>query len=310
MLYNIVKGVYNMRKGVILMAFIYVLITAVLFTTYEPVSKLLAADINPYAITAIRFLIGALILLPFSIREIKQKNVKLQGKDFLIMGGLGTVFICGSMVLLQIAVKMAESPALIAIVFSSNSIITIVLSAIFLRAKMTWVKWSGVALCIVGVLISADFSSGSNLTSVALALVSALIFSAYTVVSKQYMKRVSGIIQNGFSFLLGSIVLGIVLLFLKVDIVSGVSMDNLPVLLYIGIAVSGIAYWTYFNAIKLGGAQTAALTFFIKPILTPFATFFINGITPKGNILIAVVFVVADAVLASGTLSSLKRSKE
>ena len=291
------------------MAIIYALITALLFTTYEPVSKLFAADINPYAITAIRFLIGALILLPFSIREIKQKNVKLKGKDFLVMGTLGTVFICGSMVLLQIAVKMADSPALIAIIFSSNSIITIVLSAIFLKAKMTPVKWMGVALCIVGVLISADFSSGSNLTSVLLALASALIFSSYTVVSKQYMKKVSGIIQNGFSFLFGSVVLAVILLFCKVDIVGGISSDNIWELLYIGIAVSGIAYWTYFSAIKLGGAQTAALTFFIKPILTPFATYFINGIVPKGNILFSVVFVVAGAIMASGTITNLKEAK-
>lgn len=292
------------------MGILYVLITAILFTTYEPVTKLFAADINPFAITAIRFIIGALVLLPFSIMEMKKKKIKLTGKDFLVMGGLGTVFICGSMVLLQIAVKMADSPALIAIIFSSNSIITIVLSAIFLKAKMTPTKWLGVALCIVGVLISADFSSGSNLTSVALALAAALIFSTYTVVSKQYMKRVSGIIQNGFSFLFGSIVLTIILLFCKVDILGGVSAGNIVELLYVGIAVSGIAYWTYFLAIQIGGAQTAALTFFIKPILTPIATFFINGITPNGSILFAVVFVVVGAVMASGSLSNLKIKKQ
>ncbi len=291
------------------MGILYVLITAVLFTTYEPVTKLFAADINPYAITAIRFLIGALVLLPFSVREIKKKNIKLTVKDLFIMAALGTVFICGSMVLLQIAVKMAESPALIAIIFSSNSIITIVLSAIFLKAKMNWVKWLGVALCIVGVLISADFSSGSNVTSVALALIAALIFSVYTVVSKQYMKKISGIIQNGFSFLFGSLVLTVILLFCKIDIVGGISANNIGLLLYAGIAVSGIAYWTYFSAIQTGGAQTAALTFFIKPILTPIATFFINGIVPNGNILFAVIFVVAGAVMASGTLTNLKRKQ-
>ena len=55
------------------MGILYVLITAILFTTYEPVTKLFAADINPFAITAIRFIIGALVLLPFSIMEMKKK---------------------------------------------------------------------------------------------------------------------------------------------------------------------------------------------------------------------------------------------
>lgn len=281
---------------------LYVLITALLFTTYEPLAKLIAADINPYAITAIRFFIGALVLLPFSVRDIKAKNIKLYPKDFGIMGGLGVLFICVSMTLLQVAIKIADSPALIAIIFSSNSIWTIALSALFLNAKLTKTKVLGIVLCTIGVLVSADLSKGSNLLSVVLAFLSALTFSVYTVLSKKYMKSVSGLVQTGISFLLGSIILSLVLMVLKVDILGGITRDNILLLLFVSVMVTGVGYWAYFSAMRVGGAQTAALAFFVKPILTPFATYFINGIVPAKSIILAVILVVLGAALAGDIL--------
>lgn len=281
---------------------IYVLITALLFTTYEPVVKLIAADINPYAITAIRFFIGALVLLPFSVRDLKAKKIKLLGKDYGIMGGLGILFICVSMTLLQIAIKVAESPALIAIIFSSNSIWTIALSAIFLNAKLTKTKIVGIVLCAAGVLLSADLSKGTNLLSVVLAFLSALTFSVYTVLSKKYMTRVSGLVQTGISFLMGSVILAVILMIFGVEITGGISGGNILILLFISVMVTGVGYWAYFSAMRVGGAQTAALAFFVKPILTPFATFIINGIVPGANIILAVILVVLGATLAGDIL--------
>lgn len=284
-----------MKNGII-----YVLITALCFTTHEPVTKLFASEINPYAITAIRFFVGSLILLPFSVREIIKKHIKLTVKDFIIMGGLGILSVCISMIFVQMAVDVADSPALVAIVFSSNSIITIILSVIFLGDKLTKKKIAGLCLCICGVLVSADLSRGSNILSIMLALLSAVTFSIYTVLCKKYMTKISGVIQTGLSFFMGSAVLLVVLALFKVEIVGGISSSNITELLYISIVVTGIGYWAYFSAVKTGGPQTAAITFLIKPILTPLATFFINGIAPNNNILISLVLVLVGAILASG----------
>lgn len=285
---------------------LFVLITALCFTTHEPVSKLIANEINPYAITAIRFLIGSLVLLPFSIGEIVKKKIKLTAKDFGIMTGLGILFICVSMVLLQVAVKVADSPALIAIIFSSNSIMTIVLSAIFLNVKLTGGKIIGIILCVIGVLVSADITAGSNLLSVILALLAAITFSIYTVLCKKYMTKISGVIQSGISFLTGSVILILALFICNIDVFGGVAVSNITEVLYISVIVTGVGYWAYFGAMKNGGAQTAALAFLIKPILTPFATFAINGIVPNSNIIIAVILVVIGAAMASGILQNLK----
>ena len=297
-----------MKNGII-----YVIITALLFATHEPVSKLFAGVYDPYSVTAIRFLIGGLVLLPFSILEIKKKNIKLTGKDFLVLTGLGVLFICVSMVLLQVAVAEADNPAVIAIIFSSNSIITIVLSSFILKNKMTALKIVGVILCAAGVLIAADFSKGgSNVLSIILAVLSALTFSTYTVLSKKFMTKISGIIQTGFSFVIGSVILFIAIALLGIVKIEGVNTVNAMQLLYISVLVTGVGYWAYFSAMRIGGPQTAAITFLIKPVLSPIATFLIvSGVAMNWtNIIIALVLVVCGSTLATGTKMPWMTKKE
>jgi hypothetical protein len=42
---------------------------AVSFSLLEPISKVISGQINPYAITFICFFIGAIVLLPFSLKK-------------------------------------------------------------------------------------------------------------------------------------------------------------------------------------------------------------------------------------------------
>ena len=151
-----------MKKGIL-----YVIITAVLFVTLEPVSKLIAGEVNPYTITFWRFIIGSLILLPPAVVKIKKEKIHIGLKDFGVMTALGILFICISMTTLQIGVQKAESPSLIAIVFSSNSIFTILFAILILKEKLTRNKIIALILGVVGVIACADFSSGTNIDSVA-----------------------------------------------------------------------------------------------------------------------------------------------
>ena len=283
-----------MKKGLI-----YIVLTAILFTTLEPVSKLISTEINPVGITFIRFFIGSLMLLPFSFVQIKKKNIKINAKDIFTMSFLGILCICVSMILLQYAVLKAESPALIAIIFSANSVFTIVFAAFILNDKITWIKLCAIALCLVGLFVCADLKSSENILSVVLAILAALSFSLYTVLSKKFMTKVSGIIQTGFSFFIGSVVLLIALLISRTNILAGITSSNIWVLLYLGIAVTGIGYWSYFRAMDKSSAMAASFVFFIKPALTPLATFVINGIVPDIKVFISLILVIAGSYIAT-----------
>ncbi len=264
-----------MKKGIL-----YALITAVLFVTLEPVSKLIAGEVNPYAITFWRFIIGSLILLPPAAVKIKKEKIHIDLKDFAVMTALGILFICISMTTLQIGVQKAESPSLIAIVFSSNSIFTILFAVIILKEKLTRNKVIALILGVVGVLACADFSSGTSPESVLYSVFAALSFSLYTVLTRKFTKKIGGIVQTGIVFLVGSIVLLAALLVMGVDVLPSFSAENISILCYLGILVTGAGYACYFEAMEKGGAIMASLAFFIKPILTPFVTLLINGIMP------------------------------
>lgn len=282
-----------MKNGVL-----YALITAILFVTLEPVSKLIASSVNPFAITFWRFLIGSFILVPPAIIKIKNDKIRITLGEFFKMALLGVLFICISMVSFQVAVKQADSPSLIAIIFSANSVFTIFFAIIINKEEVTQNKIIALLLGILGVVLCADFSAGTNLTSVLLAILSALTFSLYTVLSQKYTKRVGGIIQSAVVFFTGSIILLVFLLFAKVDVSVPLETNTLLILLYLAFLVTGIGYASYFKAIEKGGTIMASLAFFAKPILTPFATFFINGISPSAKVFLAVLCIMGASYFA------------
>lgn len=283
-----------MKKGLI-----YTVITAILFVTFEPVSKIIAESVSPFGITFWRFMLGSLLLTPFAIIKIKKDGLAIKAKDFLIMGCLGILFICISMLALQIGVKVANSPALIAVIFSANSVTTILFAIPILKEKMTLNKAIATILGVIGILICADFKSGENLPAVLLGVGSALTFSLYTVLCRKYTKHLGAAVQAAGSFFLGCIVLLVILLVGRYDIVPEMNTENILIMLYIGVLVTGVGYWSYFRAMEKGGAIMASLAFFIKPVLTPFATFAINGIVPTWEVYVAVLLIVAGSYFAA-----------
>ena len=282
-----------MKKG-----FLYSLLTALLFVTLEPVSKLIAGEISPFAITFWRFAIGSLILLPFAIGKIKKGGLKITKKDLLTCTLLGILFICISMVSLQIAVKESANPSLIAIIFSSNSVFTLLFAVFFSKEKITRNKLCALVFCVTGLMFCVSLKAGAELFSVLLSLFASLSFSLYTALSQKFMTRLGGAVQTCFVFLLGSAVLLLVLLFTGADVIPTFDLKNISILCYLGLLVTGVGYYAYFRAIEKGGAIMGSLAFFIKPVLTPFVTLIINGTALKWNVFAAVLFVMVGSFFA------------
>ena len=283
-----------MKKGIL-----FSLITAILFVTHEPISKLIANDVTPYAMTFWRIFIGSLMLMPAAIMKVKKEKIHINGKDVLTMILLGILSICLCMVMLQMAVKKADSPSLIAIIFSSNSVFTILFATLLVKdEKLTLNKILALVLGVSGVIICADFGSGTNLESVVLAILAAISMSLYTALGQKYAKKLSGVVQCCGAFFSGSLILLVILLFAGEKIIPVVNVQNIGILLYLGILVTGIGYAAYFKAIEKGGAIMASFAFFVKPILTPFVTWIVNGIVPDAKVFVAVLFIVAASYFA------------
>lgn len=286
---------------------IYIAITAILFATLEPISKLIANDVNPFAITAIRFFIGSFLLLPGSIQALKKAERKLTGKDMATLAVLGVLCVCVSMPLLQFAVKLAPSATVIAVVFSSNSVFTMLFAALLLKEKITGRKVIAIVLCLIGLIISTDFSGGSSVLPVVLAILSAMTFSVYAVFTKRTLPGCPSIVKSFFNFLYGGIVLAIALPVMGVNPMEGVTLSNAWVLVYLGLAVTGLGYWAYFKAIDTAGVLAGSFAFFLKPVLSPIVMLVLYSAMPSWNVLVSIVLVVLGAYMATNTQPLLKK---
>ena len=85
-------------------SFIFVLITAFCFGTMEIALKLGGGSFSALQITFLRFLIGGLFLLPFAVRDVKKKGIKITKGDIIYITILGIVGICISMTCFQLGV--------------------------------------------------------------------------------------------------------------------------------------------------------------------------------------------------------------
>jgi len=75
-------------------------------------------------------------------------------------------------------------------------------------------------------------------------------------------------------------------------------MSTLGILIYLGIFVTGVGYASYFKGMDVGGPIMASFAFFIKPILTPFVTYFVTGIPSDWTVYVALVCILIASYFA------------
>lgn len=289
-----------MKKG-----YLYIALTALSFSTMEVAGKIIAKQINPFQLNFLRFLIGAIILLPFALKEVKTRNIHLGLKDwgFLAAVGFLNVVICMSFFQFGVLYGKASTAA---VIFSTNPVFTIPFAYFILKEPFTKNTAISIVLCIIGILfILNPFAMSGSLKGFCFSVIAAITFSLYTVVGKLKMKQYGGMVINCFSFFIGDLMLLIMMLFAKVPVISGVNSHNIIPLLYLGIVVSGLGYLVFFRAMEETSTTTASIAFFIKPALAPIFSLIILKETIPMNTICGIVFIILGAFM---TLAKTKQA--
>lgn len=245
-------------KGYILLG-----ITILFFSTLEVVTSTLKGIINPLQLTFLRFLIGGAVLLPLVIK----RREKLQAKDLLFFLGLGTLNILISMGSLQMAISLGKASTA-AILISSNPIFVLLFSSLLLKEKVTFERIVCIVLGMVGIslIIYKGNIGGDTAVSLALGIIAAITFGLYTVLGKLKSEGVSSITMICISSIFGS------LLYVPILLMKGIPLFYIPQgaflkILYAGVFLSGVAYVTYMEALKILSASKGAMVFFLKPVI-------------------------------------------
>ncbi|SHH31616.1 Threonine/homoserine efflux transporter RhtA [Anaerosphaera aminiphila DSM 21120] len=295
---------------------IYVFLATVLFSSMDVAIKLTGGVFNPLQLNFLRFSIGALMLLPMSISKLKKANYKLSKKDYLNFIVLGFIYAVLSMSLYTFSLEYV-SASIASVLFCCNTFFSIILAAIFLKEKTNIFTKMALVICFIGILVIINpLNINEPVFGIAIVIISALIFAVYSVYGKYVTqnKPTGGIVLTCYSFIFGSIELLILILISKIPLVSdflisknavdfanipifsGISSDDIIILLYISIFVTGVGFSAYFLAIEKMSVAMASLTFAIKPALGPIlASIFLKEELGSYQ-LIGIIFVIVGSI--------------
>ena len=283
----------NMKR-----AYICVLITALLFGTMEVSCKIAANDLDPFQLTFLRFLIGGLVLLPFAIGQMKRRQVRLTGRDILTLTGVGFLGVTISMSLFQLSIVMCNAST-VSVLICVNPFFTMVFAHFLTDEKLNKRKVIILVIALAGIFFMLrhwDVQEGNSWAGMLLMIVSALFFGLYTVLGKVSQQKLGPMAQTSISFLLGAGFLLIMLLVTGRPVIAGVT-DNVPIVLYTGVMVTGLGYYCYFKAIEMSDASTGSFAFFLKPAIAPVIAVIVLHEVILWNTVVGIILVLIASLL-------------
>ena len=136
----------NRKRGYLL-----ILAAAVLYSTTEVVLKGLGDTFAPMQVTVERVLIGAVAPLPFALKDLKKRNIRLTRSDYGYFALMGFLTILLHMSLLQMAVLHMDASAT-SIIYSGNPVFAVAAAHVILHEPLRKNHLLAIALEVVGIL--------------------------------------------------------------------------------------------------------------------------------------------------------------
>lgn len=237
-----------------------------------PVLKGTLAEMQPLAFNALRFL-GATILLYLLVR-LTGETVSIHRSDWMgiaLLGLLGNgiyqlLFISG------IALTTATNSSLILAMVP----ITVAIMGVVLRLeRISWWAWVGIALSFTGLCLlilgnqGGEGQTRSRLAGDVLVFAAMICWSAYTILSKPYVRRYSTLSVTVISMASGA---GFIFLASLPSLFSqnwaSVSWNGWLGLIFSSVFAIALGYLAWFTGVRAVGSARTAIYSNFTPVVT------------------------------------------
>lgn len=271
----------NRTKGYLL-----IMITAVLFSTTEIALKILGNVFSPMQLTCERALLGAVVLMPAFLSEMRQKKFSFDKKDILFFLQLGLLSVLLTSAVLQFSLRRVDASAVSAI-YSSNPVFALLFSFIILHEPMKKNHVIAVCLEVIGIIIMINpMNREIDALGFAEAVLSTLLFSLYCVLSKLRMDKFGSIVISTMCNAFGGVEMLLILLlgktsfgaalfsrigldvFANVSLTSGFSWKSALILLYLSTFVVGYGAVMMLKIMQYTSATEASFIYLLKPVIS------------------------------------------
>ncbi|MEA1885401.1 MAG: EamA family transporter [Thermotogota bacterium] len=277
------------------MAYLFWTIALLLFSSLEVVSKPIMGEVDPFTMTFMRFFIGGLFLFFISVlvsrlsykKALKnlvkgekitspryQKIIRADFLKIVFIGSLNTIF---SMTMLQLSVKYGNASSA-ATLISTSPLFTALFAYLIISEKVSKRKKFGIVLGLVGIIIFGfGMLEGDTLAGILFGIIAAVTFGMYSVLLRIHIARYGPLRCTAYSTLIPSLIYGFFLIITGQFTIPALDAQGWVIVFYLGICVTGIAYYALLEAVNRMGATIAMRLFYVKPVVaTAFALSFLS----------------------------------
>lgn len=284
------------------------LVTILIWGTTFISTKVLLVDFEPVEILFIRFCMGFLALIVICPRLLRGTTWRQE----LTFAAAGLCGICLYYLLENIALTYTLASN-VGIICSTAPFFTALLSRLFLRGeeRLRPSFFAGFVIAMIGIaLISLNGASLEvNPKGDALALLAALVWACYSVLTRKIAAFGYGTVQTTQRVFFYGILFMIPALFIfgfELDVSRFASPVNALNLLFLGLGASALCFVTWNHAVKLLGALKTSAYIYLAPAITVVASAIILHEPVTWATIAGLVLTLAGLVLSEG-LSRKKR---
>ena len=280
-------------------------------------TKAVLGKLDPYSLLVIRFGIGALFLLLLLLLQRHRLQISIKYVPHLMVLGILGVFVHQ---VLQATALLTINASPAGWLISFSPVFTVILSVLFLHEKMSLTKAVGMALAITGVLIISTTRSGQSFQfdmniGFFLMVLSTLNWAIYSVLLKSLKIPYPPLVVTFYMCLLG-------LVLTTPFIIRNKGWENLSLLnhsewahlLFLGVFVSGIAYWYWGKALGVLEASKVSMFLYLEPIATLIAAVLLLKekvllISVAGGIIIIIGVIIVNGQLLPMVFNFFKKKR-
>ncbi|MCM3021246.1 drug/metabolite transporter (DMT)-like permease [Priestia megaterium] len=234
-------------------------------------TKAVLDKLDPYTLLVLRFGIGALFLLVLLVLKRYPLNIPLKYIPHLIVLGILGVFVHQ---VIQATALLTINASAAGWIISFSPVFTVILSVFFLHEKMTLLKASGMIVAIIGVLLvttatnQQSFQPSINVGYL-LMILSTLNWAIYSVLLKRLHIQLPSLVVTFYMCLIGFTLTTPFLVRNKGwEMIPFLTSVEWAHLLFLGVFVSGVAYWYWAKALEVLEASQVSVFLYLEPLAT------------------------------------------
>lgn len=246
-----------------------------------------ASGTSTFTLLFLRFLTAAVFMFAMMFFE----KIKIPPKKeiilYMMLGAFGYV---GESLCYFMALKYA-STGVAALLLYTHPAIVMAGSVIFFKEKITPQKLISLILALVGAfaIIGAEFDA--SLRGIILALMAALFYSAYILISSRAVRPGKGIESSAFIMLGASLVYGMLNIFAGFE--PPHDIPGLAAVVMIALVSTALAFWGFFAGMEKVGPTTASFISTLEPVTSVLASLAILDEKITANVVIGGLLVLS-----------------